>query len=193
MFKAVYFHKTVRSAEVMLLESIRLADKELGFTSLNLEDYLKLTDEIVLAKLLSLEPRTNELKRARSFAEDYQNRRLFKCVFERIVTNKSKLSKIRTRELRSEISRKSKIDENQIFVDSSVTPSIPLAPSKKESQSIILVSKYDGKLTGKEIPIAKIPLVSAMSGFMNILRIYTTHKTRKKVEIAAQSILGGLK
>ena len=193
MFKAVYFHKTVRSAEVMLLESIRLADKELGFTSLSLEEYLKLTDEIVLAKLLSLEPRTNELKRARSFAEDYQNRRLFKCVFERIVPNKSKLSKIRTRELRSEISRKSKIDENQIFVDSSVTPSIPLAPSKKESQSIILVSKYDGKLTGKEIPIAKIPLVSAMSGFMNILRIYTTHKTRKKVEIAAQSILGGLK
>ena len=78
-------------------------------------------------------------------------------------------------------------------MDSSVTPSIPLAPSKKESRSIILVSKIGSHLVGKEILIAKIPLVSAMSGFMNILRIYTTHKNRKKVEIAAQSILGGLK
>ena len=78
MFKAVYFHKTVRSAEVMLLESIRLADKELGFTSFNLDEYLQLTDEIVLSKLLSLEPRTSDLKRAKNFAEDYQNRTLFK-------------------------------------------------------------------------------------------------------------------
>lgn len=193
MFKAVYFHKTVRSAEVMLLESMRLADQELGFTSLDLEEYLKLTDEIVLSKLLSLEPKNDELKRARNFARDYQNRRLFKCVFERIVTNKSRFNKIKADQLRSNISRKSHVDENQIFVDSSVTPSIPLAPSKKESHSIILVSKNNGKLTGKELPIVKIPLVSAMSGFMNILRIYTTPKNRKKVEIAAQLILGGLK
>lgn len=192
MFKAVYFHKTVRSAEVMLLESIRLADKELGFTSFNLDEYLQLTDEIVLSKLLSLEPHTSDLKRAKNFAEDYQNRKLFKCVYERIISNKSKLSKIRTQELRSELSKKSKVDESQIFVDSSVTPSIPLAPSKKESQSIILVSEINNRLVGKEIPISKIPLVAAMSGFMNILRIYTPHKSRKKVEIAAQSILGRL-
>ena len=192
MFKAVYFHKTVRSAEVMLLESIRLADKELGFTSFNLDEYLQLTDEIVLSKLLSLEPRTSDLKRAKNFAEDYQNRKLFKCVYERIISNKSKLSKIKTHELRSELSKKSKVDESQIFVDSSVTPSIPLAPSKKESQSIILVSEINNRFVGKEIPISKIPLVAAMSGFMNILRIYTPHKSRKKVEIAAQSILGRL-
>ena len=193
MFKAVYFHKTVRSAEVMLLESIRLAENELGFTSLSMNDYVQLTDEIVLSKLLALPSSTNELKRAKKFAEDYQNRKLFKCVFERILVNKTKLNKLRTRELRTELAKKSKVDENQIFVDSSVTPSIPLAPSKKESQSIILVSKVGTHLVGKEISIAKIPLVSAMSGFMNILRIYTTHKNRKKVEIAAQSLLGDLK
>ena len=193
MFKAVYFHKTVRSAEVMLLESIRLAENELGFTSLSMNEYVKLTDEIVLSKLLNLPSSIYELKQAKKFAEDYQNRKLFKCVFERIITNKTKLSKLRTRELRTEIAKKSKVDENQIFVDSSVTPSIPLAPSKKESRSIILVSKVGTHLVGEEISIAKIPLVSAISGFMNILRIYTTHKNRKKVEIATQSILGGLK
>jgi len=32
-----------------------------------------------------------------------------------------------------------------------------------------------------------------MSEFMNILRVYTSKQNRKKVEIAAKSILGGLK
>ncbi|MFQ5573741.1 MAG: HD domain-containing protein [Nitrosopumilaceae archaeon] len=193
MFKAVYFHKTVRSAEVMLLESMRLADEELGLTSLNLIDYLKLTDESVLSKLLSLSGRTRELRKAKKIAEDYQNRQLLKCVFERILTNKAKLGKMKTSQLRKKISKKSRVNENEIFIDSSITPSIPLAPSKKESQSIILVTRDSGKLHAEKIPISKIPLVSQMSGFMNILRVYTTNKNRKKVEIAAKSILGGLK
>ncbi len=193
MFKAVYFHKTVRSAEVMLLESIRLADEELGLTSLNLDNYLELTDESVLFKLLSLSTDTTELKRAKKIAEDYQNRRLLKCVFERILTNKTKLSKIKTNQLRETISKKSKVNENDIFIDSSITSSIPLTPSKKESQSIILVTRDVNKVTAKVIPISKIPLVSQMSGFMNILRVYTSKQNRKKVEIVAKLILGGLK
>ncbi len=193
MFKAVYFHKTVRSAEVMLLESIRLADKELGLTSLNLDDYVKLTDESLLFKLLSLSGDSDELKRAKEFAQDYQNRRLLKCVFERILTNKTKLGKMKTNELRTKISKKSLVNKNEIFIDSSITPSIPLGSSKKESRSIILVTKDVSKLHAEKIPISKIPSVSQMSGFMNILRVYTSNQNRKKVEIAAKSILGGLR
>ena len=193
MFKAVYFHKTVRSAEVMLLESMRLADDELGLTSLNLIDYVELTDESVLLKLLSLSGRTSELRIAKKIAEDYQNRQLLKCVFERILTNKDKLGKMKTSQLRKKISKKSRVNENEIFIDSSITSSLPLAPSKKELQSIILVTRDSSKRHAEKIPISKIPLVSQMSGFMNILRVYTTNKNRKKVEIAAKSILGGLK
>jgi len=193
MFKAVYFHKTVRSAEVMLLESIRLADKELGLTSLNLDDYVKLTDESLLFKLFSLSDDSDELKRAKEFAQDYQNRRLLKCVFERILTNKTKLGKMKTNELRTKISKKSLVNKNEIFIDSSITPSIPLGSSKKESRSIILVTKDVSKLHAEKIPISKIPSVSQMSGFMNILRVYTSNQNRKKVEIAAKSILGGLR
>ena len=192
MFKAVYFHKTVRAAEVMLLESIRLAYDELGLSNLSWNDYVCLTDDYVLEKLVSLPPKTPELKKAKKLAIDYQNRELFKCVFERMLTSKS-LDKVKTTKLRQELSRKSKVDENEIFVDTSVTPSIPLSPSKKESKSIILITKGNHKFEAQEIPISKIPLVSTMSGFMNILRIYTHRKNRKKVEIAAKSILGGLK
>jgi len=192
MFKAVYFHKTVRSAEVMLLESIRSADNELGLTNLNLDDYLKLTDEVLLLKLLSLPGKSVELKRAKKFAEDYKNRRLLKCVFERILTKKINLGKMKTIELRNQISKKSKVNNNEIFIDSSITPSIPSSHSKKESQSIILVTKDVNKLHAEKIQISKIPLVSQMSGFMNIMRVYTPNRNRKKVEMAAKSILGGL-
>ncbi|MEX1996636.1 MAG: phosphohydrolase, partial [Nitrosopumilaceae archaeon] len=59
------------------------------------------------------------------------------------------------------------------------------------SQSIILTSKKG--LVPKEayeLPISAIPLVSVISGFMDMLRVYTTEKNRKKVEIAAHAILG---
>ena len=191
MFKAVYFHKTVRAAEVMLIEALRLSDDEFGFTSFNLNEFVKLTDEYVLSSLIS--SKSSKLKRARQFAQDYQNRKLLKCVFERILTNRTNLKKTRTDELRTSISKKSKVDENEIFVDSSVTPSIPLTPSKNESKSIILITNDNGKFSAKEMLISEIPAVSAISGFMNILRIYTHQKNRKKVEIAAKSILGGLK
>ena len=64
--------------------------------------------------------------------------------------------------------------------------------SKKESNSIILIKKEESKIIPQIIPISKIPLVSSMSGKMNILRVYTQQKNRNKVEIAAKSILGEL-
>jgi hypothetical protein len=185
MFKAVYFHKTVRSAEVMMLESIRLADDECGFTSLDLDNYVKLTDEFVILQILGLSDRTNELKRAKKIASDYQNRRLFKCVFEKIMTHKFE----KTQDLiRQKIAKKARVDKNQIFVDTSGTSSLPLTPSKEKTKSITLITKGS---PAKVIPFSKIPVVSSMAESMNILRIYTTAQHRKKVEMAAKSILGG--
>ena len=192
MFKAVYFHKTVRAGEVMLLEAIDLAEGELGLSSMNLDEYLQLSDDVILAKLLNLPEHNSKLKASKKIATDYLNRNLFKSVFESTLTGKA-ITKKRMQELRGEISKKSKIDINEIFVDSSNTPSIPLSPSKKESKSIILLESNGNKTTAKEILISQIQLVSVMSGFMKILRVYTPAKNRKKVEIAAKSILGDLK
>ena len=192
MFKAVYFHKTVRAGEVMLLEAIDLAEGELGLSSMNLDEYLQLSDDVILAKLLNLPEHNSKLKASKKIATDYLNRNLFKSVFESTLTGKA-ITKKRMQELRGEISKKSKIDINEIFVDSSNTPSIPLSPSKKESKSIILLESNGNKTTAKEILISQIQLVSVMSGFMKILRVYTPAKNRKKVEMAAKSILGDLK
>jgi len=192
MFKAVYFHKTVRAGEVMLLEAMDLAEGELGLSSMNLDEYLKLSDDVILAKLLNLPEHNSKLKASKKIATDYLNRNLFKSVFESTLTGKA-ITKKRMQELRGEISKKSKIDVNEIFVDSSNTPSIPLSPSKKESKSIILLENNGNRTTAKEILISQIQLVSVMSGFMKILRVYTPAKNRKKVEMAAKSILGDLR
>jgi hypothetical protein len=186
MFKAVYFHKTVRSAEVMMLESIRLADNECGFTSLDMDSYVKLTDEFVISQILSLPETSDELRRAKKFASDYQNRRLLKCVFEKITTKFEKTQD----KIRDRIAKKSKIDKNQIFVDTSGTSSLPLTPAKEKTKTITLITKGS---PAKVIPFSKIPVVASMAESMNILRIYTTAQHRKKVEMAAKSILGGQK
>ena len=192
MFKAVYFHKTVRAGEVMLLESMYLAEEELGLSSISLDEYLKLTDEVILSKLLSLPERNSKLRIAKKIAIDYLNRNLFKSVFEVSITGNA-ITKKRMQSIREEVSKKSKVDINEIFVDSSNTPSIPLSPSKKESKSIIILERDGVKIAAKEMSISDIRLVSVMSGFMKILRVYTPVKNRKKVEIAAKSILNDLK
>jgi len=192
MFKAVYFHKTVRAGEVMLLEAMSLAGNELGLSSLKMDEYVKLTDEVVLEKLMSLQETSSDLKAAKKIATDYQDRKLFKCVFERSLSGKS-LSKKRQEEIKQKIAKKSNINPNQIFIDTSTTSSIPLTPSKKESKSIILTRKDGKKTIVKEIPISQIPLVSSMSKVMNILRVYTPASYRKKVEIATKSIQRELK
>ena len=191
MFKAVYFHKTVRAGEVMLLESMTLADDELGLTSLTLDDYVKQTDESIMALLLSIPETTQELRSAKKIARDYQDRKLFKCVFESTISS-NPTTKV-MQELKNRIVKNSKVNPNQVFLDTSTTHSIPLTPSKKESKSIILVKNDSKKTTSEQIPISKIPLVSSISGKMNILRVYTQQNNRKKVEITAKSILGELK
>jgi len=190
MFKAVYFHKTVRAGEVMLLEAMDLARDELGLTSMNIAEFVKLTDDSILADLLSLPENKSDLKIAKKIAEDYEQRKLFKCVFETDFNNNTKIGKKRLNQIKHDIIRKSRVAENEVFVDSSTTPSMPLSPSKKESNSIILVTDSGKKTIATKIPISKIPIVSTMSGFMNNLRVYTPSKNRKKVEIAAKSVIG---
>jgi len=190
MFKAVYFHKTVRSAEVMLLQSMLLADNELDLTTDDIEKYVQLTDEFVISKLVSLSPLTQDLRRARQLAAEYQERKLLKCVYEKIFTHR-RIGKVNVSELQEEIAKKSKIDTCEVFIDISKTPSIPLSPSKKEPYSIILTTKKGEDHTESyDLPISEIPLVSAISGFMDTLRVYTRKQFRKKVEIAAHVILG---
>jgi HD superfamily phosphohydrolase len=186
MFKAVYFHKTVRSAEVMLLHSLAQADNYLQITKISLDKFLNLTDEITLDQICSIDKNENAAKLAR----DYRDRRLLKCVYEKFLHKQdrlyNKMSISTLEELRLRICDIAGVDENTVFVDASRAPSMPLTPSKEEINSIILVDKewaYD-------TPISEIPVISSITGFLDMLRIYTTAESRNAVTSTIDKVLG---
>jgi HD superfamily phosphohydrolase len=186
MFKAVYFHKTVRSAEVMLLHSMRLANEQLNLTDTSLDNYLNLTDDSTLEKVQSL--KTNEV--AVRLITDYRCRRLLKCVYEKFLHKHDEIyKKMDTRalhDLASQIAENARVEENSVFVDASRASSMPLTPTKKEICSILLVDKE----RAYETPISEIPLIDSVTGFLDMLRVYTTLKNREVVEQSVKRVLG---
>lgn len=179
MFKAVYFHKTVRSAEVMLLHSMLLADDQLNLTDISLENFLELTDENVLERIISLKHQ-NEI--ASKLAIDYRSRRLLKCVYERFLHRHDptfkKINRDTLNDLGLRIAEEAGVNGSSVFVDSSRASSMPLTPNKKEISSVIL---SDRKRT-YEIPVTEIPIIDSITGFLNMLRVYTTAESRNPVE-----------
>jgi len=187
MFKAVYFHKTVRSAEVMLLHSMRLADDQLNLTNTSLENYLNLTDDSTLEKIQSLD-KSNEV--AVRLVTDYRNRKLLKCVYEKFLHKDSYIFRKMDRQaldnLASQIAESARVQKNSVFVDASRASSMPLTPTKKEISSILLIDKE----RAYETPISEIPLIDSVTGFLDMVRVYTTLKNREVVERSVKRVLG---
>ena len=185
MFKAVYFHKTVRAGEVMLLHSLISADKQLNFSNFAIEEYLDYTDDKTIDIICSLK----ENKFASELALDYKKRNLFKCVYEKFLQNKHNafdkgLAGKYIRDFLGGIKEYLDIDESLIFIDISQAPSMPLTPSKKELNSIMLVDK-DLEF---ETPTSDIPLIDSIAGFLDMIRIYTPQRNREKLEKVLKNI-----
>lgn len=188
MYKAVYFHKTVRSAEVMLLRSIMLADEQLNLTDKTLNKYLSLTDEITLERIRLL---GNDNKSAVRLAQDYKSRKLLKCVYEKFLHSHDKLNrKLHAKALLGLESRISEIaqlkKENTVFVDASSASSMPRTPTKEEISSILLIEKEHEY----ETPVSEIPLIASIAGTLDMLRVYTTAENRDTVEECTNKVLG---
>ncbi len=187
MFKAVYFHKTVRSAEVMLLQSMKLADENLNLTDTNLSNYLKLTDDSTLEKIDTLSG-INDM--AVQLVNDYRNRKLLKCVYEKFIYKNNdfygKIDRESLNQLASKISDHARVQENSVFVDKSRASSMPLTPTKDELRTIMLVDSVEAY----ETPVSEIPLIDSITGVFDILRVYTTHKNRDRVKQSVFKILG---
>lgn len=185
MFKAVYFHKTVRAAEVMLLRSMIAADEALGLTDTSLKNYLALTDEATLERLCALD---GKYAFSGKLARDYRDRRLLKSVYEKFLhkRDRQRMDGKALHAMASRIADVAGVDRNYVFVDASRAPSMPLTPSKEEMYSVLVVDKA----RVYEMPVSEIPLVDSISGFFDMLRVYTTHENREKVERSVKKVLG---
>jgi hypothetical protein len=183
MFKAVYFHKTVRSAEVMLLQSMIAGDDSLALSDTSLENYLSLTDEATLEKLCLLQGIAGRL------ARDYRDRRLLKCVYEKLLHKRERHKRMDRKALgkmEEEIAHAAGVDRSLVFADASRASSMPLTPGKEE-MSFVLVADKSGV---QEMPVSDIPLVDSIAGFFDMLRVYTTAENRQKVERSVKKVLG---
>jgi uncharacterized protein len=197
MFKAVYFHRTVRAAELMLAHSMALADEELGLTNLSkIDRYLNLTDEIVVHNLASLRPKNQKLRLARELAENYNNRKLVKCVFEKVMQRKDRVvekifSQKRFRnELIGEIAKNAGVEATNVYLDVPTTPSVPYTYTRETLNSITLVSDDFNGRHSERISITELPLVGSITGFTDVLRVYALPEQRNKVARAVQTIFG---
>ena len=195
MFKTVYFHRTVRAAELMLARSMQLADEALGLTDISdLSRYLGLTDELVIHSLVSLDPSTPRLREARRLATDFNDRKLVKCAFERVVQRKEEkvdllfVDESARKRTVAEIAKVSGVDPGELYLDVPTTPSVPYTYTKEVLKEVSLLRLEGRKMVVRAVPLGKLSLVGSIAGFMDVLRVYTTRENRSSVEKAASLI-----
>lgn len=195
MFRAVYFHKSVRASAVMIIRAMNLSNEELHFTNLdNLDDFLQLTDERILYNISNINSNSENSRLAKKLVIDYTNRKMLKLVFEKIVLGKDEFStkifaqKKFRENLAEEIAEKSKIPKSHIFIDVSTATSVPTTSTKESFNEITVLLNNTRK---KEFEITKateLPLMNAILGYMNIIRIYTTATYKKKLNTTVKGI-----
>ena len=199
MFKSVYFHKTVRSGEVMILQSMKLLNQALHLTDFDsLEDYLNLHDEMVLELLCNFQAPKSRPKDtfAVMLARDYKSRNLLKCIYEYFsLSNQRFENDGDSKQFRRGIPDRTSDFEKQIhliqgiignhqdsgepvFLDISRAPSIPLAPKKEEVTSIMIINKQ----TEYEKSFDQLPLINVITGYLDMIRVYTTKEKRNFFE-----------
>jgi len=195
MFRAVYFHRTVRAAEIMVIKAMTLADDYLGLSNLkNLDNFLSLTDEVTLAKLVSIRPDNPKLKQAKKLATDYLKRNLVKCVFEKMLQRRDPFierifSQRRIRdELAREVADKANVDQETVFIDVPTTPSVPMTSLHENLTEIMVASKNVSGKTYENVKAVDLPLLGSILGYMDLMRVYTTQENRKNVEKAVNTI-----
>jgi hypothetical protein len=87
--------------------------------------------------------------------------------------------------LELQISEKAGLKEKSVFVDASRASSMPLSPTKREINTVLLVDKD----SAYETPISEIPLIDSITGFLDMLRVYTRAENRDKVEQSVKRVL----
>jgi len=193
MFKAVYFHRTVRAASVMLIRALELADEALSLTEFkSIDEYLELDDEGILSMLLSLRG-GEELETARRMAEMLRGRRLLKCAYERFLGEEEiqslRLRGERRRELEERLAEEAGADCRFLIIDVSTAPSVPYNPGSSRPEEIrLFIREPDGSRRCVNFSDVS-PLAPILLGYINILRVYCRAEDLDRVRREAGRLL----
>jgi len=191
-FKAIYYHKTARAAQILLVKAMEAADEEIGICDFKTpEEYIEMDDYSLWSEL-------KKCKRSRQIIKDLERRRLLKCAYEREVQAEDKavsslfgLEGIR-KQVEDEIAALAGVPSGEVFIDTPSLPSIPYRHALDFDPMEIPIVDVEGNVR-KLLKATKLSrTIEVLRGFVNIVRVYTDEKNRDKVKEAAEKVLGNL-
>ncbi len=195
MFLNVYYHKTVRSVEVMLVKLINAADNILELTSFSSpEEFLELDDMSLISRIRSIDPsESEEAKEAARMVNLLDSRILYKSAFEKVLHTQDRfvsriLTKSKVREsIQEEIASIAGVEMDEVIVDVPTLPSVPYNPHQLDPMEINIFEIIDGKRIPHNLSDYS-NIAEMMKVYLDVIRVYTFDKNRVKVGKAARAV-----
>lgn len=195
MFLNVYYHKTVRSVEVMLVKLIGAADKTLELTSFSTpEEFLELDDMSLISRVRGINPSESEdAKEAARMVNLLDSRTLYKSAFEKVIHTQDRfvskiLTKSKVREsIQEEIASVAGVNHDEVIVDVPTLPSVPYNPHQLNPMEIGIFEIVDGKRVPHNLSEYS-NIAEMMKTYLDVIRVYTFDKNRVKVGRAAREV-----
>jgi HD superfamily phosphohydrolase len=190
-FRTIYFHKTSRAVQIMMVRALEAAREELRLLDFDRpEDYLKLDDYKVWTGL-------KECNKSKRIMQDLESRRLLKCAYERTLFSPEELvsSVISNEQVRKDveqqIARRAKITREDVIIDAPTLPSVPYYSTAALHPMDVPVFMLDPNGKRQRVPLVAVSRIAeVLQTFMNLVRVYTKECYRSRVESAARQILG---
>ncbi len=195
MFLNVYYHKTVRSVEVMLVKLISAADNTLELTSFSSpEAFLELDDMSLISRIRCIDPSESEdAKEAIKMVNLLDSRVLYKSAFEKVLHTQDRfvskiLTKRKVREsIQEEIASLAGVEKDEVIVDVPTLPSVPYNPHQLDPMEINIFEIIDGKRVPHNLSDYS-NIAEMMKVYLDVIRVYTFDKNRAKVGKAARAV-----
>ena len=195
MFLNVYYHKTVRSVEVMLVKLITAADSVLELTNFQTpEEFMALDDMSLVSMVRDINPNeSDDAREAATMMNLLDSRTLYKSVFEKVLHTGDKfVSKVFTKpkvrqSIEEEIAAIAGIENYEVIVDVPTLPSVPYNPHQIDPMEIAIFETIDGKRVPHNLSDYS-NIAEMMKGYMDVIRVYTFDKHRSKVGKAAREV-----
>ncbi|WXG43088.1 MAG: HD domain-containing protein [Promethearchaeati archaeon SRVP18_Atabeyarchaeia-1] len=190
-FRAIYFHRVSRAAQIMLEKALYYARDELGITKFDsVDDYLKLDDYTMWTYL-------KQAKESGKIIDRLERRDLLKQAYEKTFLAKDEMltsvltnEKIRS-ELENQLSKTANLPPEQVIIDVPSLPSVATshAMSPEHMEIPMFYKDHNGRKNPRRLSDAS-KIIDLLRGYMNIVRVYTTRENREAVSRASEKLLG---
>jgi hypothetical protein len=194
MFDAVYFHKTVRAAELMLLRVLDEVGSQLFPLPTEDPSQFFLCDDLTfLHRLLHVEPDdTEEMRKSIRIYNDYSRRNLIKLVSSRALSDPVFLSKLSTPdglyEIEKEIADDAGIDPGNVYIDFPDRASVTYYPGRFNLDDLVLFERGSGGYEFWKVTDLS-PVARSFSRILKPVRVYTSRGYRSKLKKSADAVL----